>query len=217
LLGLHQLGAPQVDTVISESTMDPDAEVRRLGFRIAEAHYADRALPELVRARARAALADSQAVVRVAAGLLLMHAGDRQGEGMVLALVAGQVPEAALEDVQAAITLTGDRGLEAARADLSRRAFSLWRRDPLAYDARVALARLGDERARRQILQDLSAWTLDSRNLAVAAAGRAGLVEAGEQLRRFVGHPELADPAAVDEALLLLGRAEARDTAETNG
>ncbi len=204
LLALHQLSPAGAEPHIVEATLDSDPEVRRLAFRIAEAQWAERELPELVRSRARSALTDSRLAVRIGAGLLLMHFGDPAGEGVVLDLVAGRLPGATLEDQQAGVELAGRFRLRAASEDLARRAFSLLRRDPLNYEARVALARLGDDRARREIIDGLSAWTFDMRTLAVAAAGRTGLSEARGAIERFVGNPGRAEPAAVAEALRLL-------------
>jgi hypothetical protein len=78
----------------------------------------------------------------------------------------------------------------------------------VSWHARVALAELGHVRARSAIVQGLSAWSRDARTLAVAAAGRARLVEARERLKRMVGAPGRAEPDAVKEALAAIeGRA----------
>jgi HEAT repeat protein len=207
LLGLHQLGAPRAQQAIIEGTVDPDPEVRRLSFRIAEAEWADSELPALVHARARAALSDARETVSVAAALLLGHFGDSSGKHWVLALIAGRVVGASVEDQQAAIELSGALGLAEAVPLLERRARSFLGRDPLSFHARVALARLGDERAITSILRGLEAWTFDARTLAVAAAGRAGLVQAKE---RIVALGERVDAAAAREALALLEQAASR-------
>ena len=88
-----------------------------------------------------------------------------------------------------------------ARAALSRRAFGFFGlfRDPLAWHARVALARLGDPQAKSAILRGLSALTRDARTIAVAAAGRARLREARPILDRMT--PAQADPETVRDAL----------------
>jgi HEAT repeat protein len=91
--------------------------------------------------------------------------------------------------------------LSEARPALSRRAFGFFGlfRDPLAWHARVALARLGDEQAKAAILRGLSAFTRDARTIAVAAAGRARLGEARTILQRMT--PAEADPETVAAAL----------------
>jgi HEAT repeat protein len=78
------------------------------------------------------------------------------------------------------------------------------RRDPLAWHARVALARMGHERACREILRELGDRDRDVRTLAVAAAGRAHLVAARERILAMRGDERRADPHAVDEALSAL-------------
>lgn len=205
LLGLHQLGAARAQQAIIEGTVDPDPEVRRLSFRVAEAEWADGELPELLHARARAALSDARDGVRTAAALLLGHFGDPSGKHRVLELIAGAAAGASVEDQQAAVELAGALGLKEAGPLLERRAHSFLNRDPLAFHARVALARLGNERAITAILRGLEAWTFDARTMAVAAAGLAGLVQARA---RIAALGERADSAAVAEALARLDQAE---------
>jgi HEAT repeat protein len=205
LLALHQIGAARAQQAIIEGTVDPDPEVRRLSFRVAEAEWADQELPELVRARARAALSDARDGVRTAAALLLGHFGDSSGKHRVLELIEGRVAGASLEDEQAAVELAGALGLVEAEPLLERRAHSFLNRDALGFHARVTLAKLGNERAIAAILRGLSAWSFNARTLSVVAAGRAGLVQARE---RIVELGERVDRAAAEEALLLLDQAE---------
>jgi HEAT repeat protein len=204
LLALHQLKAERAEQAIIEGTVDPDPEVRRLSFRLAEAEWADRELPEILRARAKAALSDSREGVRTAAALLLGHFGDASGKYQIFALIAGKVPGASAEDEQAAIELTGALGFNEAAELLERRANSFMNRDPLGFHARIALARLGNARAVASILRGLEAWTFDARTMAVAAAGRAGLVQARERIQALAGR---VDATAASEALALLERA----------
>jgi len=202
LLGLHQLGLEEADAAIVEGTVDPDAEIRRLSYRIAESHFgAAGTLPALVRARARAALDDAHSGVRAAAALCLGHFGDRSGEAILVALAAGTHPGATLEDEQQAIFLVGELALGAASAALARRAFGWFRRDPLAFEARVALARLGDARAAASILDGLRARSYRKRTLAAAAAGRARLEAARPALLALAEQPDRAEPAVVRDAL----------------
>ncbi|MFZ5889730.1 MAG: HEAT repeat domain-containing protein [Myxococcota bacterium] len=210
LLALHQLDPARAERGVLEGTVDPDAEVRRLSFRIAEAHWSDRKLPELVRARAKASLTDSHGNVRIAAALLLAHFGDASGEAALLELLAGKLTDAAPDDEQAAIEAAATLGIRAAIPWLERRAFAWFGRDPQGYHARIALARLGDARARSAILKGLDAWSFATRTLSVAAAGKAGLFEARRRLELFLTRPDRADPAAVREALALLDAAESR-------
>jgi hypothetical protein len=201
LLALHQLGSEAAETALIEATMDPDPEVRRLAFRIAEAHFADRELPELIRVRARSALREPRPSVRVAAALLLAAFRDSTGNDVVLDLISGNIREASLEDEQAAIDHAARLELREATAALERRAFGLLSRDPLAYNARIALSAFGHARATAAILRGLDAWTRAARTSAVVAAGRARLSAALEKLEKLRGRPDLADAEAVEEAL----------------
>jgi HEAT repeat protein len=210
LLALHQLDSDRAEQAVVEGTVDPDSEVRRLSFRIAEAHWAERELPELLFARAKAALLEAHPRVRTAAALLLAHFGDTSGEAALLDLLAGKIPDAGLDDEQAAMEAVAKLGIRAAIPLLERRAYSWFGRDPQGYHARIALARLGDEKAKRAILRGLDAWTFTARTQSVAAAGRAGLREARRRLEAFSSQPDRADPVAVREALALLDAAETR-------
>jgi HEAT repeat protein len=186
-----------------DATRDLDAEVRQIAYRLAEEHViADNAaLPEPLRQRARAALRDEAPSVRLAAAILLARVGDASGADVICRVVKREDRVASLEDEQAAVELAGELEIGEARAALRRRAFGFFGlfRDPLAWHARVALARLGDAQAKAVILRGLTAFTRDARTIAVAAAGRARLREARPILRRMT--PAQADPETVAEAL----------------
>jgi hypothetical protein len=70
----------------------------------------------------------------------------------------------------------------------------------------VALARLGDERAKREILRDLSSFRRATRARAVAAAGQARLELARARLLEMRDDERQADSESVREALLALDR-----------
>lgn len=186
-----------------DATRDADPEVRQIAYRLAEEQVTTDsvALPEPLRQRARAALRDETPSVRLAAAILLARVGDASGKDVICAVVNKVDRVTSLEDEQAALELAGELMIEEARGALSRRAFGFFGlfRDPLAWHARVALARLGDEQAKAAILRGLSAFTRDARTIAVAAAGRARLREAQSILRRMT--PAQADPQTVAEAL----------------
>jgi len=139
--------------------------------------------------------------VRLAAAILLARVGDKSGADVIRAVVERKDRVASLEDEQAALELAGELQISEARPALARRAFGFFGlfRDPLAWHARVALARLGDEQAKAAILRGLSAFTRDARTIAVAAAGRARLGEARTILQRMT--PAEADPETVAAAL----------------
>jgi HEAT repeat protein len=209
LLALHQLAAPQAEGAILEAMTDPDPEIRRLAYRLCEAQFADGTLPELARARARAALNTAEPGVKVSAALALARFGDPSGEGTLIAIVAGRQPGATFEDQQAAIDVVARLELERAVPWLERRAFGLFARDALSFDARIALARLGHARAQSAILQGLSGLSFRVRTLAAEAAGRARLESARPALEALLRTPERAEPEVVERALARLdGREE---------
>ncbi len=209
LIALSRVDREAAERAIFGCMLDDDSHIRYVAFRLAEERWladADRGLPDPVRARARKALDDDASEVRLAAAILLGRAGDRSGESTICRAINSDrgVPEA--EDEQAAIDLCGELLLDKARSGLERRAFGFlgMSRHPLAWHARVALARFGDERAKTAILNGLGAWTRDARTMAVAAVGRARLEEARTELLSMRGDPRRAEPDAVDEALELL-------------
>jgi hypothetical protein len=79
-----------------------------------------------------------------------------------------------------------------------------------AWQARTALARLGDEAATKEIYRDLRSSRRDVRTLAVAAVGQARLTSARQELERL-GDGDLVDADAVAEARRLLDRGDRRD------
>jgi len=194
---------------ICRAVGDADAHVRYVAFRLAEEHWANESrseAPEALLDAARSALEDDDPRVRLAAAILLAHAGDDSGRGMLVSAVNSSDGAFEPEDEQAAIDLSGRLGLTGARPGLQRRAFGTlgFARDPFSWQARVALARLGDARARQAILRGLSSWTRDARTMAVAAAGQARLAEARPVLEAMRGQADRAEPQAVEEALQLL-------------
>jgi hypothetical protein len=92
---------------------------------------------------------------------------------------------------------------------LERRAWGLGRvvRDTCAYSAKIALARMGHERALAEITADLDSAKREKREAAVVAAGRARMLQARTRVASMT--PEDADPALVAEAMQLLNKEEA--------
>lgn len=198
---------------------DEDALVRYVALRLSEERWGEGTLPPRLAEAARVALDDPAAKVRLAAALLLGRAGDTSGASWIVAAIDDGRGADEPEDAEAAIEIAGRLGLATARRGLSRRAFGLFgaSRDPFAWQARVALARLGDERARQAIVRGLGAWSRDARTLAVAAAGRAGLREALPLLAAMRGDPDRAEASAVEEALALLSDAGQIDAGADRG
>jgi HEAT repeat protein len=187
------------------ATRDADPEVRHVALRVAEEIFGGRSaaqVPLPLVQRARGALRDDNRGVQLAAAILLAVLGERVGEERLIEVINARQRIVHTEDEAIAIELCGQLRLSEATPGLERRAFGvLGGRTPVSWHARVALAELGNERAKLAILRGLSAWSRDARTLAVAAAGRARLQEARVILQRMTGSPERAEPDAVSDAL----------------
>lgn len=206
LIAVARLAPEQANEALVSALADEDTEVRYIAVRLLEERWATNdELPEHLAARLRRTLEDEDRHVRLAAAILFGRRGSEVGaEVLCESLVVGARHA---DDAQAAIELCGELGLAAARPLLERRAFAsqlLRRNDATAWHARVALAKMGHERARETLRRGLKAWTRDARTLAVAAVGRAGLAEAHGDLVAMRGDSARADPEAVNEALAQL-------------
>jgi len=206
--------------VLLKATRDEDPLVCHIALRMAEELTDDgRAADERVLVRGRALLRHDAPLVRVASAILLARSAreaartDRAVCEVLTAVVLRELHTPDGEDEAATIELAGELGLRAAKPGLVRRAFGglLLRRDRFAWHARVALAQLGDERARREIMTELGSWDRDRRTLAIAAAGKARMVEARATIAALRGDALRADPHAVEEALAALDGADAAE------
>lgn len=209
LLALHQLDE-DIDEPLLSALEDDDAEIRYVALRIIEERFASNgSTPAATVASVRERLGDESAQVRLAATIFLLRAGlDADPTPVVDAVNTGLGAREA-EDQQACIELAGDLRLKSARPGLRRRAFRAWGLlgDSFAWQARVSLAKMGDERAVDSILRGLRSFSYDTRTLAVAAAAAAGLQQATPVLNRLRGDQSRADPDTVARALETL-RAE---------
>jgi HEAT repeat protein len=193
-----------------EATHDDDAHVCHIAIRMAEELAGEGTLEERVVARARALLRHDAGVVRIAAAIVTARAGEPEAREVLTKVARGELTTDDPQDEAAAIELCGELGLDQTTSALERRAFGGllgFRRDRLAWHARVALARMGHDRASREIVGELGSWLRDRRTLAVAAAGRARLLAAREVIASMRGDVARADPSAVDEALAVLSEA----------
>jgi hypothetical protein len=201
---------PELDRALT----DTEAKLRYVACRIVEERYfgaaaTDEPARAALRQRwlgvLRERLGDMDAAVALAAAIPLARAGSEHARACVVAAL-NRSGSAELEDEQAAIELCADLGLTAARPGLMARAWGglLGGSSPLAFQARVALARLGDARAQVQILRGLSSWSRAARTRAVAAAGQARLQAARPRLLEMRGDERQADPESVNEALRVL-------------
>jgi HEAT repeat protein len=207
LVALDALCPELAPAAIEAASGDSDDEVRTMAFRLAEARFpADVSAPAGLLEAAHAALERHAPLVRATAALFLAARGDGSGASVLLDLIDGRVRAASGEEVQAAIDAVVALKLESARRALVFRAFGIFgvRSDPIAWHACVALAKMGDERARAAILKGLDAWTHQARTFAVVAAGEAGIAEARSQIEAFRADPRRAAPEAVEAALRAL-------------
>jgi len=199
IIAFSRVVAPEDAIVaIMAATRDADAHIRYIAIRCAEewALGAGRPMPEALLERAATLVEDDDPSVRVAAAIVLARSGDRRGEPIVLDVVCGRIVTPEAEDEAAAVELVGELGIEAALPHLERRAFGFGE-DKFAWQALVALARMGHARARAKIVRDLHSIFRDRRTLAVAAVGRARLGEAKHLVEAMRGDDRRADAEAV--------------------
>jgi HEAT repeat protein len=204
-----------VANALARALDDGDEAIRYIAMRVAEEYGIDGEPLRDPRLAARAVElinATDQALAVVAA-IFLARLGDGRGRSVVLDIIAERRRTPELEDEQACVELAGELPLREAIPQLERRIWGTRRvlRKVLswgagdgascAWHARIALARLGHDRARAEILADLASWRRETREAAVVAAGRARLGEARGALESLGGS---VDDALVREALVRL-------------
>jgi HEAT repeat protein len=205
-----------VAKALTRALDDPDSAIRYIAMRVAEERLAidadsDPLRAEAIAARAEKLVDDPDDAMAVVCALYLARLGRPRGKAVVLDVVAERRGTPELEDEQACVELAGELPLEGAIPHLERRAWGARRvvRAVLswgagdgascAWHARIALARMGHERARAEILADLGSWRRETREAAVVAAGRARIREARSLLESL---GETVDSALVREALV---------------
>ncbi|HEY2513863.1 MAG TPA: HEAT repeat domain-containing protein [Polyangiaceae bacterium] len=185
--------AADVDRALARACSDADDAVRYIALRLAEERVDRPGSPapsaELL-AAARERLSKDAPHVALAAAILLAKVGEDAGREVIRSVVrqgrvSGAAPEK--EDEREAVELAGALGLRDVVPDLERRAWGIAShvRDTCAWHAKIALARLGHERAAREILRDLDSPRAPAREAAVVAAGRARLEEAREKIAQL--------------------------------
>jgi HEAT repeat protein len=216
LIAFGRLAAERAEPELVSASEDEDPKVRYIALRLLEERSFEserdsRFLPSIgdspptLCELARTKLRDPAPEVQLAAAILLARAGDDTGHSVLVRAVNEGYGAREPEDEYAAVELAGSLPLSEARSGLERRAWGgLLRKDRFQWQARTALAKIGDRRAIGSILRDLTAWTRDTRTLAVAAAGSARIAEARPLLRAMRGDERRADPDAVTEALAAL-------------
>jgi hypothetical protein len=203
----------EVDDVLFSASSDEDYAVSHIALRVAEERLDAGHRPEgrlLARARAIVESRGSPQVALVAA-ILLAKAGDERGHDLVSRVVRGErigaeAPDK--EDERAAVELAGELGMKDLAQHLERRAWGFLRfvRDTCPFHARIALARMGHDRAIKEILSELRSSRREVLEGAVVAAGRARLATARPLVE---GLPDdTVDPELKCEALARLTPAD---------
>jgi HEAT repeat protein len=207
--------AASVASALARALDDPDEAIRYIAMRLAEEFQTDGEPlrdPRLL-ARAEKLAEEAGDDASVVAALYLARLGQERGRALVLDVVAETRRTPELEDEQACVELAGELQMRDAIPHLERRAWGTRRvvraliswgagdRRSCAWHARIALARMGHERARAEIVADLASWRRETREAAVVAAGRARIREARGKLENLGG---TVDAALVHEALVRL-------------
>lgn len=197
--------AKEIEDALVKASRDDDDAIVHIALRLAEERIDEgKGISEEMRARARS-LRDAQSThVALVAAIVLAKSGDESGHELVLRVVRGERirgQAAAKEDEQAAVELAGELGLEAAIPHLQKRAWGLasWLSDTSSFHAKIALARMGSERAIKEIEADLQSGKREVIEAAVVAAGRARIASAKGVIERLSA--AACDPDLVREAL----------------
>jgi len=200
---------------ILRATKDDDDAVVHIALRLAEERVLEHqkesgnpaTLPDKLGDRAAELLLSKHPDVAAAAAILLGTARDARSKDVLVSIATGtgmngRMP--AKEEEQAAVELVGLLGYDAAKDALTRRAFGLARyvKDTCAFSAKVALAALGDARAKTEIVEALTGRDAALRESAIVACGRARITEAKDAVTEIATRdPDPRVEALAREAL----------------
>jgi HEAT repeat protein len=211
LIALRKLDVHDAEARLTRAVVDADARVRYIALRLIDEFLAESSrdftdVPEPVRKACAQALEDAEVDVRIAAAFLFAKEGDARAAQVLIEGLTRGVRLPAPEDEQELIELAGELGLRAAEPGLIRHAWGRLGLVPgrFAWQAKVALARIGNARAQNEILKGLSSWNRDTRTLSVVAVGRAGLSQARARLEQM-SRDESVDPSVIRAALREIG------------
>ncbi len=198
LLGAGAQGA------LAQGLSDQDAEVRWVALRLLEetitgAGGRDGIQDETVEKVCRALDDPHPPLRRLAAIVLCLMREPRGYSALVQALQSGRGWEP--EDERLAVELAGTLSLRDAIATLRRRARLGFAEGSCGWAATVALARMGDPRARHAIVKELESWSLARRGRALVLVGELGWREAAPTLRKVQKAPRGLDPERIDATL----------------
>lgn len=164
------------EELLQTAFCDPDAKVRALALRVCEERFVE-VVPKLVGEAAERALTDKDRSVRLAAAILLAPRGNVAARDTLVTALNQAWPMPAPEDEQTVVELAGELQLTAALPGLQRHVRGRFGLVPgrFAWQARVAMARLGDERSQKAIADGLRSSNEHVRAAAALAVGRARL------------------------------------------
>jgi HEAT repeat protein len=210
---LHGFGAV---AVLASRLTDSDDEVRWVAIRlldelsVEDANQPDTARPidETIRQVSpalRSAMQDPNLRVATAARLLLARWGDTKAIEGLTAVLSDKSSGMDEQDELVAIRLTARWRVTEAKATLQKRAWPRFLEGPATFAARLALAQLGDERARQSILDDLHSASPAKCARAIEPVGSLGLVAGRARLKVLLENPQGKDVEAIRLALQRLG------------
>jgi HEAT repeat protein len=213
LRNLQQLGA--INKIV-ESARDEDPEVRWVVVRLLEEFWTfdivsgvdDITRAEVERKVCSALgplLNDGESRVRVAVILLLARLRGAEAAEAIAGMLSSDGVKLTKNDEEVAIELAGNLRIRSAIVGLKRRAWPLFWETPLSWKARVALAQMGDERAREAVLESLHSKQAHKCARAIEAAGQIGLEQARPRLLALLQNPTEYDAEAIQTALKRLG------------
>lgn len=171
------------EELVVRSLDDADAKVRYIACRVCDERFAE-TLPKAVNAALEKRLDDGDVYVPIAAAFVVGPRGSVKAREILTRAVNHRVQLPAPEDEQTLIELIGELGLTEGVPGLRAHARGRFGLVPgrFAWQAQVALARLGDESAIARIESRLRHRNADVRIHAATAVGAAGL----RQLRPLV-------------------------------
>ena len=203
--------ADALDDLLSKTT-DEDPEVRWVAIRLIDELWFPQSTrtaspPALngpsatVLNRLRPVMQDAVPRVAVAALLLLARLSDASAIDKLPTLLSSASYKLELQDEEAVIDLIGQFNLVHAKMDLERRAWRWFWEGPVTWNARVALAQMGDARARQAILQCLNSNSPLKCARAIEAVGRIGLEDGRARLQFLLANPSAYDVETIRAAL----------------
>lgn len=212
LVALRHVARRESIPALSGALVDADAEVRWVAVRLLD-ELASEAMEmegegvtqapwvlDLI-PRIRGVQRDPNQRVATAARLLLASLGDAESLRELVTMLGARLALPNAEDELAAIRVLARWRVDQARPALSRRAWPLFFDGVVAFEARVALAALGDLRAQQSLLSDLHSGVTARCARAIEPVGRLRLTKGRAKLTQLLGNPGGLDADAIRLAL----------------